>query len=196
MIFERRHHVDGKATPAAFGGKKLRRAGSAHAEVEVKPDHGAAHREPLDQDAADEVGRGQMGQRSVEGKHDRAVESGRRQQPQFGGLVGQPEQRLAGIEESARMRLESQRRGRLAQSLGAAARNRNHRLVAAMHAIEIADGDDRPAQAVTGRVVAHDDEAVGRHPAAMVKTRQCPSAVAGAAESRERERRWSTLNRH
>ena len=44
------------------------------------------------------------------------------------------------------MRLERQRRRRPSQLGGAGARGRDHRLVAAMHPVEIADGDHRPAQ--------------------------------------------------
>ena len=41
------------------------------------------------------------------------------------------------------MRLEGQRRRRPAERRGALLRGRDHGLVAAMHAVEIADGDDR-----------------------------------------------------
>ena len=91
-----------------------------------------------------------LAKRRVESQHDRAVEPGRGQQPQFGGLVGQPEQRLAGVEESARMRLEGQRRRRPAERRARALRRRDHGLMAAMDAIEIADGDDRAAQRFDG----------------------------------------------
>ncbi len=134
-----------------------------HAEVEVEADHGAGDGKALDQDAVDEFLRRKAGQRRVEGEHDRAVEPGRGQKPQFGGLVGQPEQRLAGIEEGARMRLEGQRRRRPAQRPGLVQRRADHGAMAAMHAIEIADGDDGATQGVIGRAVAHDGEVFRRH---------------------------------
>ena len=74
-----------------------------------------------------------------------------------------------GIEEGARMRLEGQRRRRPAQRLGAADGGADHGAVAAVHAVEIADGDDRAAQGVIGRDIAHDQETLGRHRVPKVK---------------------------
>ena len=169
VVLEPRHHVDGEAVLLALGFEEIRRAGAVHAEVEVEADHGAADGKALDQDAADEVLRREAGQRRVEREHDRAVEPGRGQKPQFDGLIGQPEQRLAGIEEGARMRLEGQRRRRPAQPPGQVLHRADHGAVAAMHAVEIADGDYRATQGVTGRAVAHDEEIFRRHRPSMVK---------------------------
>ena len=69
------------------------------------------------------------------------------------------------MEERARMRLEGEHRGRAVQRFGARLRDSDHRPMAAMNAIEIADGDDRATQCVIGRNVAHDAEAWCRHPA-------------------------------
>ena len=137
--------------------------------MEVKADHGPADIEALDQDAADELIRGQACQRRVEGQDDRAVEPGRSEQPEFGALVGQAEQRLRGIEQGARMRLEGQRRRRLAEAFGAIQRGGDHRLVAAMDPVEIAHGDDGAAQRASGRIVAHDEKAFRRHRVQLVK---------------------------
>ncbi len=169
LVFEPRHHVDGEAVLLALGFEEIRRAGAVHAEMEVEADHGAGDGKALDQDALDKTFRRKAGQRRVEGEHDRAVEPGRGQKPQFGRLVGQPEQRLAGIEEGARMRLEGQRRRRPAQRPGPIQRCADHGAVAAMHAVEIADGDHGATQGVIGRAVAHDEEIFRRHRASMVK---------------------------
>ena len=91
------------------------RAGAVGAEMEIEADRDAGDREPLDQDALDEFLGAERRQRRVEAQHDRAVEPGRRQQPQLVALVGQPEQRLLRAEEAARMRLEGQRRRRPAE---------------------------------------------------------------------------------
>ena len=68
----------------------------------------------------DELLGAEPGQRRVEGEHDRAVEPGRGQQPELGGLRGEVERRLVGLEEGARMRLEGEHRrravGRLARA--------------------------------------------------------------------------------
>ena len=169
IVFEPRHHVDGEAVLPALGFEKIRRAGAVHAEMEVEADHGAGDGKALDQDALDKIFRRKAGQRRVEGEHDRAVEAGRGQKAQFGRLVGQPEQRRAGIEEGARMRLEGQRRRRPAQRPGQIQRRADHGAMAAMHAVEIADGDHGATQGVIGRAVAHDEEIFRRHRASMVK---------------------------
>ena len=119
VVLEPGHDIHREAALAALGCEKLRRSGAARAEMEIKADRRAADREPLDQDALDEFLGGEAGKRRVEGEHDRAVEPGRGEEPQFAGLVGQAEQRLVRVEEGARMRLESQRRRRPAERLGA-----------------------------------------------------------------------------
>ena len=164
----------------AFGGEKIRRARTILAEMEVKADDGAADGEPPDQDARDELLRGDVRQSGIEGQHDRPVEPGRSQQPQFGGLVGQPKQRFAGIEESARMRLEGQHRGGLAEAFGAVARGCDHRPMAAVHPVEIADGEDGATQRVSGRSIAHDEEAFRRHRAQWLRKLRAVGAVAAA----------------
>ena len=84
---------------------------------------------------------------------------GRGQEPQLGAFVREAEQRRVRAKERARMRLEGQRRGRPAERLGARQRGRDHRPVAAMHAVEIADGDDGAIErAVRGRFATNHDE--------------------------------------
>ena len=118
------------------------------AEMEVEADHGAGDGEAVDQNALDEVLGAEPRQRRVEGEHDRAVEPGRGQQPELGGLRGEVERGLVRAEERARMRLEGEHRRRPVRRLGALHRRADHRAVAAMHAVEIADGDHRPDQPV------------------------------------------------
>ena len=146
--------------------------------MEIEADRNAGDRQPLDQDARDEVLGRELGQRRVEPQHDGAVEPGRRQQPQLRPLVGQAEQRLVRPEEAARVRLEGERRGRPAERLGALQRSRDHGAVAAVHAVEIADGDHGAAQRVVcGRVVAHHGERSGRRPAVGHGDRLCERAL-------------------
>ena len=54
------------------------------------------------------------------------------------------------IKEGARMRLEGQRGGRLAKASGAMERRGDDGAVAAMHPVEISDGDDGATQGVIG----------------------------------------------
>ena len=75
----------------------------------------------------------------VEGHDDGAVEPARRQQAQPVALAGELEQRVLRPQEKPRMRRESERRGLAAERLGARKRGADHRAVAAMHAVEIAD---------------------------------------------------------
>jgi hypothetical protein len=49
------------------------------------------------------------------------------------------------MEEGARVRLEGERRGRLVKRLGARECSSDDGLVAAVDAVEITDGNDRPA---------------------------------------------------
>jgi len=67
------------------------------------------------------------------------------------------------------MRLEGQHRGRPPQPPGQILRHADHGAVAAMHAVEIADGDNGATQGVSGRAIAHDEEIFRRHRASMVK---------------------------
>jgi hypothetical protein len=54
--------------------------------------------------------------------------------------------------------------------------------MAAMHPVEIADGDNRATQGVIGRAVAHDEEAFRRHRASMVKKTYRPSWRCGGGK--------------
>ena len=153
--------------PFAFGDEKVRRAGPVGAEMKIKADCRSGHGEALDQDALDEILSGQVCQRLVEREHDGAVEPGGGEEAQFGCRVGQAEQRLAGMEEGPRVRLEGQRRRRPPKRRGPLLRRRNHRLMAAVHAVKIADGDDRAGKRLIWRAgrrgIAHDAEILHRH---------------------------------
>ena len=84
------------------------------------------------------------------------------------------------------MGLESQRRRRLAEALGAIQRGADHRLVAAMDAVKIAHGDDRAAQRAGGRIIAHDEKAFRRHGFQLVK-KTCAAVGAVAADTSQGE---------
>ena len=119
--------------------------------MEIKADRRPAHREALDQDALDEFVGGEARERRVKGQHDGAVEPGRGQQPQFSrprdswnnGSPGLKKARGCGSKVSAAA-------GR--PSALARLRSRDHRLVAAVHAVEIADRDDGAAQGSSGAI--------------------------------------------
>jgi hypothetical protein len=67
------------------------------------------------------------------------------------------------------MRLESQRASRLTDGFGAMESGGNHRLVAAMDAVEIPHGEYCAAKCAAGIAVAHDKKIIRCHRVSMVK---------------------------
>src|SRR6516225_10918643 len=118
--------------------------------MKVKADGRAANGEAVYKDALDEIFSAQLSEVGIEGQHNRAVEPGGGEQAQFGGFGGEPEQRFVGIEERARMRFEGERGGRLTERAPPRQCRRDHRLMAAMHSVEIADGDGGAAERLAG----------------------------------------------
>jgi hypothetical protein len=113
--------------------------------------------------AVEEVGRARRGKRGVETRHEGAVEPELAQDFELHAFGAEPEQRLVGRKELARMRLEGQdgrrRPARPRLLLGGF----DQLLVAAMHAVEIAHRDDRAAQRRRHRLaVAPDREGARR----------------------------------
>jgi hypothetical protein len=162
-VFEPRHDVDRKAALCALRREVIGRPRAIEAEMKIKADGDAGDRKAADQNARNEVLRGKACERGVEAQHDRAAEPGRGQKPQLRALVGQPEQRLLGAKENAGMRLEGQRCRFPPEGFGARERRRDHGAVAAMHAVEIADGDDGAVERVVrGRFAADHDERLSR----------------------------------
>src|SRR5215468_1327966 len=149
-VFEPRHHVDGEAELCALRREIIGRSRAIEAEMKIKADGDAGDGKAPDQNARNEVLRGKACERRAETQHDRAAEPGRGQKPQLRALVGQPEQRLLGAKERAGMRLEGQRRRFAPERFGARQRRRDHGAVAAMYAVEIADGDDGAVERVVG----------------------------------------------
>ena len=146
LVFQRRHDVDGKAELGALLGEIVGRAAAVLAEMEVEADGRAADAEAADQDLLDEaVGRG-AGEPGVEGHDDGAVEPGGGEQAQLVALARKLEQRLLRPEEAARMRRKGQGRRLASERAGARARRLDHRAVAAVHAVEIADRHHRAGE--------------------------------------------------
>src|SRR5579872_1315347 len=127
--------------PAALRLQEIRRTGAVGAEMKIKTDRGPADGEAVDKNARDEILSGEFGKLGVKVQHDRTVEAGSGEQAQFGGFGREPEQRFVGMKESARMRFEGERGRGLAEPTRPRQRGSDHCLVAAMHAVEIADGD-------------------------------------------------------
>ena len=75
----------------------------------------------------------------IEGHDHGAVQPGRRQQAQLVALARELEQRVLRPQEQPRVRREGQRRRLALERAGALERGADHRAVAAVHAVEIAD---------------------------------------------------------
>ena len=138
-----RLHVDLDAEPGRLADQKARRSDPALAEMKVVAHRDAADPEPLDQVMVNEILRRGPGAGLVERHHHRAGQPGSGQQPQFSGLVGEPELRGVRAEKAARVRLERHRQRGPAMRLPHIEGGRDHGAVAEMDAIEIAHGNDR-----------------------------------------------------
>ena len=103
-----------------------------------------------DKNFCDEILRRRCGQRRVERHDDGAVETGGGQQAQLVALAGQLKQGLLRPQEQPRVRREGQRRGLAAERPGALQRGADHRAMAAMHAVEIADRHHGAGQRAAG----------------------------------------------
>src|SRR5262249_3090539 len=158
-VFEPRHHVDREAELCALRREIIGRPRAIEADMKIKADGDAGDGKAPDQNACNEVLRGKACQRRVEAQHDRAAKPGRGQKPQLRALVGEAEQRLVGAKKTAGMRLEGGRCRLPPHRPGARRRGRDHGAVAAMPAVEIADGDDGAVERVVGgRFAPHHDE--------------------------------------
>ncbi len=161
LILERRHDVDGKAEPPALLLQILRRAGAVLAEMEIEANGRAADAETAHENLLDEFFRRGRHQRRVEGHDDGAIESGACKQAQLVALARKLEQRVLRPQELSRVRREGERRSLAVELSRSCARGVDHGAVAAVHAVEIADGDDGPVQRSIV-ATAHNREGVDR----------------------------------
>ena len=143
MRADRRHHIDAEAERAAVRDQAFRRAGAALAIGEIVADHDVAGAEALGHDFGGEGLGAQRGQRLVEGNDEGLIEAERLQQLELQRQRRQPEEGRVRREELARMRLEHHRARAAAFLSGDRDRRVEHFLVAAMDAVEIADGKRR-----------------------------------------------------
>jgi hypothetical protein len=97
--------------------------------------------QPIDHNAVDEIVAGQRCKTRIEGKHDGKIEADALEDRQLLRQRRQVKVRLLGMEKLAWMRLEDERTGRDAKLASDRRRRTQQRLVAAVDAIEIADGE-------------------------------------------------------
>ena len=123
----------------------IRVVACARTETEVVAHQHAAHARPLEQHAGDEVvgqQRCRGARRSAAGSRGRCRSARARRACRAAFAMRAGEIRLAGAarEEIARVRLEREHAARHAAMAGLAAQQGQHRLVAAVDAVEVADG--------------------------------------------------------
>jgi hypothetical protein len=130
---------------AVFAGARFQQvdvATAALAELEILADDDVACAEPCHQHFGDEHIGGQRGKGGVEVERVEDVGSVTFQEARLGAERRQAKALAARLEEFLRMRLEDEDAELSAQGL----RVCNQRLVAAMHAVKIADGNGGPAR--------------------------------------------------
>ena len=150
-----------RRAPSCF--QKLRRAQPLLPEMEIGAHHHAANAEPPDENIGDKRFGRNIGECGVEAHHHRAVEPRAGEQPQLRRLGRQPEQGLVRPEEHPRMRLEGERQRRRAESARPRSRRIDHRAMAAMHAIEVADRDEAALEPRRHRVAVTNYRKGGRN---------------------------------
>ena len=154
----RRDDSDAKTGALGRHLHRLRRAAAILAEEEIMADDDVAGAEAVDDDAIDKsIGR-QGGKRAIEGQHHRDIEPELLEDRQLLHQRSQMKVRLLRMKELARMRLEDERAGRGAELTADGARGAQQRLVPAMHAVEVADGEHRTARSDRHILVAVNEE--------------------------------------
>jgi hypothetical protein len=113
------------------------------AEAEVVADDQVPHRKAAHQDLLDELLARQRSQLAVEAADMHAIDAGLGQQFDLVAQAGQPRRRLLGGEQFARMRLEGEHRRRQGEFARLGRQFGKQGTMAAMHAIEVADGQHR-----------------------------------------------------
>ncbi len=140
-----------------------RRARPALAEVEVVAHHGRRDAEPAHQHVRHEVLGAERREAGVEAAHHHAVDRAEPAQRQrLGGRRRDAEDRGRAREIVARMRLEGQHRRGPAELGRQRLRPADHGLVAAVHAVEIADRHHGPGEARGRALGVLGDDEVGR----------------------------------
>ena len=114
------------------------------AEDEIVSRNHVCRLKPPDQGALDEINGAEAGKGIVEPLHDQQVAAQLGDLSHLGAKGGQPERRLVGLEQLPGVGLERQHRPGPPLVAGDHAGFVDDRLMAAVHAVEVADGDGGP----------------------------------------------------
>ncbi len=136
-------------------------AGALRSETKVLADQKPARPEPFREHLLDESFRRERRERAAETLNVHALHPVRREQLEFFAQRGQARGRRLRREELARMRLEREHAARQAALACPGAEALQHRLVSAMDAVEIADGQRNRRQHRIGTAVGKQHEAPG-----------------------------------
>src|SRR5712671_1582645 len=143
--------------------EQRRRAAPLVAEDEIVADDGVAHAEIADEHGLDEILCALRGEGEVEMQREQQIDAERLEVPRLGAERRQAKGRVVRPENTAGMRLEGEDRVGHGGSTGDSAGLADHRLMAEMDAVEIADGDNRPALGGCYRVVAEEAHGLGKY---------------------------------
>jgi hypothetical protein len=139
-VGDRLGHRDREAVLCAIGLHQLGAAGAAPAERDVEADGHVLHGEAADQHLLDELAVAEAGHLEVERQQVQQVHAQGLQRAGLLGMGHQLEGRLAGAEQPARVRVEGDHAQRQLVGQRGFRGLGDHLLVAAMHAVEIAQG--------------------------------------------------------
>src|SRR5262245_21554330 len=138
-----RHDADAEAVLGTGPAQAVGIAGALAAEAKIIADHDVAHAEPGQQHPLDEGIGSKRSKGRIEGQHEGDIDAEALQQGELARQRGEFEVRLVRLKVFARMRLEDQRRGRRLELTSQRLHLAQQRLMAAVHAIEIADRQHR-----------------------------------------------------
>ena len=141
-IGDGRERSDAKARRPPEVVQELGIAAAVLSEDEIIAHDHVGRLEPLAQHFHNEGFRAALGQRPVEGQQEDVIDADRLQLAQLDAKGREPKRRFIRLKEFARMGLEGQDAAGNAQFVGQPGGLGDDRLVAQMHAIEIAQGDD------------------------------------------------------
>jgi len=107
----------------------------------------AADSESLHQNLADKIIGGKFGQRHIEGQHEHRVDASEGQQAETLGQRREQQRRLSGAQKLLGVRVEGDGDGTRIELTCLTRQRRENSLVSEMHAVEVADGGHRGAEA-------------------------------------------------
>jgi hypothetical protein len=134
------HDLNSEAVPPASVQQEVRRALAPASEMEVVAHHRASDSEAAHQNVGDELLGRQLRQFRAEREHNHPVEAQPGKRAGLGGFRGEAMHHRPAREEIGRVRLECQHGAGAAEVAGDSRGAGRNRLVAAVHAVEIADG--------------------------------------------------------